>query len=137
MSSFKQIFIVLLVFSSFRAAAQIPSLIGTTEEFILENVKGYASVQQRGIEHEEFEVLVFEDKERELSFHFTFYRGEKVCNYIKSEAPLSTLKKELDFIHNNFNKVSDKIWENKTRTVQVQINEVGGQVVMVVKGIRR
>ena len=136
MTSFRLVFIAILFLISFTSKAQTVSLIGTSEEFILENVKGYASFQARGIEHEEFDVLVFEDKDRELSFYFTFYRGEKICSYIKNRAPISALKEEIDFIKTNFKNIKDNIWENASKAVQVQVTEFDGQGTVLAKAIR-
>lgn len=128
---------IFLCLFSFLSNAQTTQLIGASEEYILENVKGYASVEERGIEHEEFNVLVFEDKERELSFYFTFYRGGKVCSYIKNTAPLPALKDEINFIKTNFINTRDNIWENADKTVQVHINTSEGQGAIVVKELRK
>ncbi len=139
MSCYRLVFIALISLISFRAQAQTQttSLIGTSEEFILENVKGYASVEERGLEHEEFNVLVFEDKDRELSFFFTFYRGAKICSFIKNKAPIASLKQEIDLIQSNFKKVKDNVWEKPDKSVQVQINEEEGIGVIIVKEIRQ
>ncbi len=136
MTPFRLVFVAVLFLVSFDSKAQTVSLIGTSEEFILENVKGYASFQARGIEHEEFDVLVFEDKDRELSFYFTFYRGEKICNFIKNTAPLPALKTEIDFIRANFKNIKDNIWENAAKTIQVQIDEAVGRGIVLAKEIR-
>jgi len=128
--------LAILFLSSITSQAQTIELIGTSEDFILENVKGYPSVKERSLEHEEFNVLVFEDQGRELSFYFTFYRGGKVCSYIKSIAPVSAMKTEVDFIKANFTNIKDNVWENAAKTVQVQISESERQVIMWVKEIR-
>lgn len=128
--------IILLCLISFLSHAQTTQLIGASEEFILENVKGYSSVEERGIEHEEFNVLVFEDGGRELSFYFTFYRGGKICSYIKNTAPLSALKEEISYIKKNYTNTRDNIWVNAAKTVQVAINTSAGQASIVAKEIR-
>lgn len=129
--------IIFFCLFSFLSSAQTTQLIGASEEYILENVTGYASVEERGIEHEEFNVLVFEDKGRELSFYFTFYRGGKICSYIKNTAPLPALKDEINFIKANFVNTRDNIWENADKTVQVHINTSEGQGAIVVKELRK
>lgn len=130
--------LTVLCLGSFRAASQTTALIGASQEFILENVRGYPLVEERGLEHEEFDVLVFEDKEknRELSFFFTFYRGEKVCNFIKNKAPLADLTEELDFIKTRFHNSKGNIWENQSKTIEVQLTESGGYATIIAKAIR-
>ncbi len=136
MTCLRTAIIILFCFVSSLSRAQTTQLIGASEEFILENVKGYTTVEERGIEHEEFNVLVFEDGRRELSFYFTFYRGGKVCSYIKNTAPLPALKDEINFIKSNFSNTRDNVWENASKTVQVQINTFEGQGSIVVKELR-
>lgn len=121
------------IFTTFLAFGQTEKLIGTTDDFIIENISGYATVEERGIEHEEFNVLVFEDQERELSFYFTFYKGAKVCNYIKLSAPLPAIKSEIDYIKSNFTNTSANIWVNASKTVQIQINEKEGRGLILTK----
>ena len=120
----------------FLANAQTTQLIGASEEYILENVKGYSTVEERGIEHEEFNVLVFEDGARELSVYFTFYKGGKICSYIKNSAPIAALADEIKFIKANFTNTRDNIWQNASKTLQVQINTSEGQGSIVVRELR-
>lgn len=136
MTHFRPAFIFILILSSFVCQAQTVQLIGTSEENILENVKGYPSVNERALEHEEFNVLVFEDQDRELSFYFTFYRGDKVCNYIKNKAPLSVLKEEIKLIKANLKNIRDNIWENSEKTAQVEIRESNGIGFLIIKQLR-
>ncbi|WP_411273282.1 hypothetical protein [Daejeonella sp.] len=128
--------IILFCLIPFLSHAQTTQLIGASEEFILENVKGYASVEERGIEHEEFNVLVFEDGGRVLSFYFTFYRGGKICSYIKNTAPLHALEEEIRFIKANFTNTRDNIWVNAGKMVQVQINTTESHGSIVAKELR-
>ena len=136
MTSFRAALLILLCLVSFASNAQIIQLIGTSEEFILENVKGYNSVEEKGLEYEEFNVLVFEDKNRELAFYFTFYRGDKICNYIKSTAPLSALKEEIQHIKSNFKNIRDNVWENSSGKTQAVIRASNGLGVIMLKELR-
>jgi len=129
-------FIFILFVISFASQAQTEKFIGKSEEFILENVKGYSSVEARMIEHEEFNVLVFEADKRELSFYFTFYRGAKVCNFIKNRGPFSVLREEIENIKANFHKTGNNDWENSAKTVNVKFDDSGGQNVLVFSQIR-
>jgi hypothetical protein len=99
-------------------------------------VTGYNTVEERGLEHEEFNILVFEDKERELAFYFTFYRGDKICNYIKCTAPLSALKEEIHYIKSNFKNIKDNVWESSSRRTQAVISETNGLGVITLKELR-
>lgn len=135
--TFLRTFLVsLLCFAAFFADAQTTQLIGASEEYILENVKGYSIIEKRGIEHEEFNVLVFEDGPRELSFYFTFYKGGKICNYIKNTAPLPVLEDEIKFIKAHYINIRDNIWQNASKTLQVQIGSSEGQGSIVVRELR-
>lgn len=136
MNSLKLIIIAVMLLVSSASRAQNIPLIGQSEEFILENVKGYASVEERAFEHEEFDVLVFEDQGRELSFYFTFYRGEKVCNFIKNRGPASSMKEEVDLVKSTYTRIKDNVWENAEKTIQVQLSEIDGEMGMVIKGVR-
>ncbi len=136
MTYFRPALIFFLFLSSIASQAQTVKLIGTSEEFILENVKGYTSVEERALEHEEFNVLVFEDQDRELSFYFTFYRGAKVCNYIGYKAPLSVLNEEIKLIKANLKNIRDNIWENSEKTAQVEIREANGIGFLIIKQLR-
>lgn len=129
-------FIIVLLINCYDLKAQTVNLIGASEEFILQNVKGYSSVESRGIEHEEFDVLVFEDKRRQLSFHFTFYKGGKVCSYIRNEGTAIFLKDEIDYIKANFKHIGAGVWENTARTVQVDIMNRPDQLVIMTKALR-
>ena len=136
MISFRTAFSILLCLFSLATNAQTVQLIGASEEFIPENVKGYNSVKEKGLEHEEFNVLVFEDKSRELAFYFTFYRGNKICNYIKSTAPLSALKEEIQHIKSYFKNIRDNVWENSSGKTQAVISESNGLGVIMLKELR-
>lgn len=136
MAYFRLAFTAVFVFISFGLQAQTVSLIGASEEFILENVRGYAISEHRAIEHEEFDVLVFEDKDREVSFFFTFYKGAKICSFIKNRAPLPSLGKEIDYVQTNFRKIQENIWEKPDKRAQVQISESDGMVVILAREIR-
>src|SRR6476620_9336240 len=121
MAGIRYLFVFGLLLVTLSVSGQTAAFIGTSEEFILENVKDYESVQQRSIEHEEFDVLVFGDKNRELSFYFTFYKGAKVCAYIKHDAPLPALKEEIDSIKSSMIQVKDNIWQSADKSVQAEI----------------
>lgn len=132
----KTFWLLLFCLLSFLTNAQTTKLIGASEGFILDNVEGYSTVVERGMEHEEFNVLVFEDKGRELSFYFKFYQGVKICNYIKNTAPLTALMDEIKFIKENFENIRNNIWENTAKTIQVEITSLSGQGSIVVKELR-
>lgn len=138
MNFIKTIVCAVLVFVSSSLCAQVPltSLIDKTEEFITEQVEGYETVRDQPLEHEQFDVLIFEDKQRELSFFFTFYRGDKLCNMIRSVGPTAGFKNELNTITKTFSKVDNNRWENADKTIQVRIEEVDGLTTMVVKGVK-
>lgn len=53
MTYLRNAFLILLCFFALASNAQTVQLIGTSEQFILEIVKGYDSVEERGLEHEE------------------------------------------------------------------------------------
>ncbi len=136
MDYFKQALAVIFVLISCTLQAQTVSLIGTSEEFILENVTGYGLAEHRPIEHEEFDVLVFEDKDRELSFFFTFYKGAKICSFIRNRAPMASLEQEIKFIQGTFKKIQEDIWEKPDKSAQVKISEFDGIGVIVAREIR-
>lgn len=136
MNYIRPVFTIFLFLASFAARSQTLQLIGTSEQYILENVKGYDAVEEQAIEHEEFNVLVFEDKDRELSFYFTFFRGDKVCNYIKKKAPVSALKEEIAHIKSTLKSINEKTWENAEKTVQVEISETDGNGLLLIKWLR-
>lgn len=136
MALFRSVLVLLFFLGPFASEGQTVTLIGTSEEFILDNVKGYPSVQVRGMEHEEFDVLVFEDKDRELSFHFSFYKGEKVCSFIRCGAPLAALKDEIAFIKANLLQVRENIWENSGKTVQAVITAKDDIGIILIKAMK-
>lgn len=132
----RTVFSILLFLFSLAVNAQSIQLIGASEEFILENVKGYNSVEEKGLEHEEFDILVFEDRDRELAFYFTFYRGGKVCNYIKSTAPLSASREDILYIKSNFKNIRDNVWENSSGKTRAVISENNGLAVITMRELR-
>ncbi|MES3017801.1 MAG: hypothetical protein V4721_08485 [Bacteroidota bacterium] len=136
MKHFRIISILIFVFVSVAAQAQTVQLIGTSEEFILENVKGYPSVEERSLEHEEFNILVFENKDDELSFYFTFFRGGKVCSYIKKSGSPLALKEDIDYIKSHFKNTSDNFWENPEKTIRAEIVKRDGLEILLMKAVR-
>lgn len=136
MTYFRPILILVLILSSFVSLAQSVHLIGASDEFILENVKGYDSVEEKSLEHEEFNILVFEGKGQELSFYFTFYRGAKICSYIKNIGPSSILKDEIAYIQSNFKRIGDNIWQNSEKTIQAEVSKRSGLDLIMIKSLR-
>jgi hypothetical protein len=136
MNAFRLTLLFIFFFFSSPSNAQNVALIGSSEEFILQSVKGYSSVESRGIEHEEFDVLVFSDKGRELSFYFTFFRGDKVCSYVKIDASPLMLKDEFAYIKTHFTNVRDNIWENASKTVHLDIIQGADRSVILAKALR-
>ncbi|MEJ7692748.1 hypothetical protein [Daejeonella sp.] len=136
MSYFRPVLILILILGSFISRAQTVQLIGTSDDFILENVKGYDSVEERSLEHEEFNILVFEGKDKELSFYFTFFRGEKVCSYIKNTGKPSALNEEILFVKSHFKNTKDNIWESSGKSIQAEITEKNGFALLLVKALR-
>lgn len=131
--------ISVFVLLSLSSQAQNLSLIGTPEEFIIDQVSGYRHMEERALEHEEYPMLVFTDTDKELDFYFSFYRNEKICDMIRVIAPEEVLKEDLDSIRSGFTNVKDKIWENQARTVRVQLSEEAGnnkKLIMVIENIR-
>jgi len=118
--------------------AQTPliSWIDKSEYFIIEHVKGYDFMEERGLEHQQFDILVFGDKDRELSFFFTFYQGEKICNRIISRAPAAAFKNDLAEIGVTFTKISNNTWENVDKTIMVTADQVDEMMTIVVRGAK-
>jgi hypothetical protein len=136
MRYFKLAFAAIFALLSGQLQAQTVSLIGTSEENILETITDHGPAQYRALEHEEFDILVFEEKERELSFYFTFYKGGKICSFIRSRAPLISLQQEINFIQENFRKIGDDLWEKPDKSLQVKITVSDGIGLLVAREIR-
>lgn len=136
MGYFKLAIAAILVLISCQLQAQTVSLIGTSEEYILQTVTDHGPAQYRALEHEEFDILVFEESDRELSFFFTFYKGSKVCSFIRSRAPIASLEQEINFIKKNFIKIGDGVWEKQDKSSQVTITVSDGIGLIVAREIR-
>ena len=122
---------------SFAAKAQNISLLGKTDEYIMESVTGYAKVYERALEHEQFNILVFEDGERELSFYFTFYQGGKVCEYIRSYTPISKESEDVKIVRSTFTNIKDNVWQNADKTVEARITGSPTESILVLKNVRQ
>jgi hypothetical protein len=136
MRFYKLTFIFLLYLIPFSSQAQNVSLLGKTDEFIMESVTGYASVHERALEHEQYPILAFEDKDRELSFYFTFYQGQKVCDLIRSVNPVSNEPADVKLVKTTYNKGEGNIWENPEKTVQARITVTDNEVILTLRNLR-
>ena len=136
MNLFKITLLFLFVLITYSSKAQNVSLLGKTDEFIMESVTGYASVQERALEHEQYNILVFEDKDRELSFYFTFYQGQKICDLIRSISPVDKESEDVKLVKNTYIKKEGNVWENPEKTVQARITVTGEEIVLTLRNLR-
>lgn len=137
MNFLRLVFVFALFIFSYSANAQNISLLGKTDEFIMESVTGYSKVYERALEHEQFNILVFEDGERELSFYFTFYQGGKVCEYIRSYTPLSKESEDVKIVRSTFTNIKDNVWQNANKTVEARITGSPTESILVLKNVRQ
>jgi hypothetical protein len=121
----------LLLTFSLTTRAQYIDLVGKSEEQIRETVTGFETAEDRSLEHEQFDVLVYESKDKVLSFHFQFFQGYKKCYMMKSDEPLERMPELVSYANKHYTSTGHNKWVTPDKKTQLQLLDTGGRVVSV------